>query len=109
MINWNVAVLLQEFLTSAANSGFWLDSRPGRFIPDVRPAGRHHISGWANPSTFMNVAEKNSFRESKPQYPDQSAYSSEYTDRCSKYNNSNSNNANIHYEQTGPGNWRRQW
>jgi len=31
MTNWDVAVLLQEFLNSAANNGYWLDSRPGRF------------------------------------------------------------------------------
>jgi len=57
MINWDVVVLLQEFLTSATNSGYWLDSRPGRFIPDGRPDDRHHISGWVNPSTVMDVAE----------------------------------------------------
>ena len=58
MIDLDVAALLQEFLMSAANSGYWLDPRPGRFIPDGRPASTYHISGWANPSTVLNVAEK---------------------------------------------------
>jgi hypothetical protein len=84
MINCDVAVLLQEFLNSAANCGKWLDSRPGRFIPDGRAASRHHISGWVNPSTVLDVAEKKDkilfLSGIETPYPDQSAYSSECTD-----------------------------